>query len=296
MIDAAIGIVKANALRARNVDWSATEVAVRAMVMDSKTSADTYPAIRMLLSRLEDHHSIFLEPTRARTIATQGYASEDPVIKSLPGGIGYISMPAYMGTEETAVRKFAKSVRSSIYEVAKSARCGWIVDLRNDAGGNMWPMVQSLQPLLGAGPLGRFDETTGQSPPWNALTSDDTSAERPKDNLSVSKVGGLIGPKTASSGEAVAIAFIGRANTRSFGKPTAGLTTSNKPFDLPDGSRIFLTTGVDVDRNGRAYSGAIVPDEPIADSASSGSDPDVAAAKTWLASSKACRQSAVKNR
>jgi len=62
----------------------------------------------------------------------------------------------------------------------------------------------------------------------------------------------LTDAKTASSGEAVAIAFRGRGRTRSLGSPTAGLTSTNTAFDLPEASRITLTTAIDVEAGGQA--------------------------------------------
>src|SRR5437899_12878929 len=46
----------------------------------------------------------------------------------------------------------------------------------------------------------------------------------------------LTDESTASVGEAVAVAFIGRSNTRSFGQPTAGVPTGNVVYHLADGA------------------------------------------------------------
>ena len=67
--------------------------------------------------------------------------------------------------------------------------------------------------------------------------------------------------QTASSGEAVLIAFVGRPNTRSFGTATRGLTTANDGFPLPDGASIMLAVGTYADRLGRVYGQAIEPDQ-----------------------------------
>src|SRR6266850_8052486 len=48
----------------------------------------------------------------------------------------------------------------------------------------------------------------------------------------------------ASSGEAIAIAFRGRPNTRSFGTPTCGLSTAVDQFPLSTGGRMAVVTGV----------------------------------------------------
>lgn len=64
---------------------------------------------------------------------------------------------------------------------------------------------------------------------------------------------------TAISGEAVAIAFRGRADTRSFGTPTCGLSTSNHTDRLSDGGNLYLTASVMADRSFPMRSSMILP-------------------------------------
>jgi hypothetical protein len=94
----------------------------------------------------------------------------------------------------------------------------------------------------------------------------------------------LTGPRTASSGEAVAVAFRGRPRTRSFGTPTCGMSTGNDVFPLSDRAAMFLTTCIMADRLGRSYGGAIRPDQDIAGATaqSHGQDPVIQAALAWL--------------
>jgi hypothetical protein len=56
-----------------------------------------------------------------------------------------------------------------------------------------------------------------------------------------------------------AIALIGRQGVRTFGAATAGYTTANEPFELPDGAEIALTSAFVRDRAGRDYRDTIVP-------------------------------------
>lgn len=65
---------------------------------------------------------------------------------------------------------------------------------------------------------------------------------------------------TASSGEALAIAFKGRVKTKSFGTKTFGVSTSNRSYTLSDGSRINLTISVFADRNKTKYGHSVYPD------------------------------------
>lgn len=87
----------------------------------------------------------------------------------------------------------------------------------------------------------------------------------------------LIGPHTASAGEAVAIALKGRPDTRFFGTPTHGQTTGNRSFKLPDGGLLALATEFELDRTGKRYDGPVEPDDMQ-------TDPELArkAAEAWL--------------
>ena len=78
----------------------------------------------------------------------------------------------------------------------------------------------------------------------------------------------------ASSGEAIAIAFRGRPNTRSFGTPTCGLSTAVEQFPLTrageilpfsQSARIAVVTDVMADRTMKKYGGVIEPDELVSD-------------------------------
>ena len=91
------------------------------------------------------------------------------------------------------------------------------------------------------------------------------------------KVAVLIDENTVSSGEAVALAFVGRPNTRLFGSNSCGKTTANHAFTLSDGAVLALTFGVMTDRNKNKFWGPIIRDE----TPSSQSDA-VTAAINWL--------------
>ncbi|HEX5184099.1 MAG TPA: S41 family peptidase [Allosphingosinicella sp.] len=85
----------------------------------------------------------------------------------------------------------------------------------------------------------------------------------------------LIGPRTASSGEMSAVAFIGRARARTFGALSAGFTTANQAYPLSDGAMLVVTETTIRDRTGRDYAGPIRPDVPADDAEQ--------AAEHWLA-------------
>jgi carboxyl-terminal processing protease len=70
----------------------------------------------------------------------------------------------------------------------------------------------------------------------------------------------LSSARTASSGEAVILAFAGCPTTCRIGTATRGLTTANEDFPLADDATLLLTIGTFVDRCGRVYGGPIEPD------------------------------------
>ena len=81
--------------------------------------------------------------------------------------------------------------------------------------------------------------------------------------------------------EAIVVAFRGRPDTRSFGKPTAGLTTGVEGFRLADGAMLFLATSRFADRDGAVYDGPLPPDDLVLDR------PEDAALE-WLLEQPAC--------
>jgi len=56
------------------------------------------------------------------------------------------------------------------------------------------------------------------------------------------------------------ISLLGKPNTKSFGYPTAGLTSANSFVELSDGSALSLAGSYVRDRTDKIYRGSIQPD------------------------------------
>jgi C-terminal processing protease CtpA/Prc len=217
--------------------------------------------------------------------------------------IGWISVPAFKedSTAAPPVRyqqqvSFAQQLQTQLRAEDQRDRCGWIVDLRANQGGNMWPMILGVAPLLSTHPeakeiIGAFNlGKTHQV--WSLQSGRVMLDERMRIELAsppyvlhhpAPAVAVLFGSKTASSGEMMALAFRGRPTARSFGQPTAGLSTANNPVRLTDGSMLLLTGSVAVDRNFKGDGGKLQPDVSTSDSADA-----EAAARRWLMEQPAC--------
>jgi hypothetical protein len=278
LLDEAIGIVRANALHTKDVDWSAREPEIRALAAGAEQTSDVYGAIKYLLLILDDGHSFFMPPAQTTANAKGGADNPMPEVAS-KNDVVSIAMPGYSGTDPTAARLYALRMFKALEQSAPAARCGWIVDLRNDGGGNMYPMLNGLKPFLGDDRLGFF-VTSSQKVPW--VTRGLVPPPLPLMKLRTASVAVITGPHTASSGEIVAIAFRGRPHVRSFGHPTAGLTTANRAFPLSDGSSLALAVSIDADRTGHVYGGKLDPDEVVDDATV------LDVASKWLHESSGC--------
>ena len=148
----------------------------------------------------------------------------------------------------------------------------WVVDLRGNGGGTMWPMLAVVAPLLRPGPEGRigaFVDRAGVSTPWRlaggAVLADRQPMARAAPGSLPGPVAVLVDGGTASAGEAVAVAFRGVPDVRSYGSPTLGMSSSNETVPLPDGAVLNVTTSRFADRNGQVYGSRISPDVPTDD-------------------------------
>jgi hypothetical protein len=279
----AIGILRHRHIDSAGADWGSIVAQARADAAGAQHPAETYGAIRGVLTRLGERHS-FLVPAPATTgsriggLSAPGRAYQQvPTSRLIGGRIGEVALPGLNTIRPNgaaAGNAYRAALRAALERLDGGALCGWVIDLRNNDGGNMWPMLQGLDPLLGPAPFGFFVAPSGQLALWQRESGSirtSFKAAAPEEAAFALKGGAapvavLIGPRTASSGEMTAIALIGRADVRTFGAPTAGLTTANVPIRMSDGAYLVVTETFVRDRTGRDYRGAILPDEPTKES------------------------------
>jgi C-terminal processing protease CtpA/Prc len=250
--------------------------------------------------------------TKTRTIAGSGWViastAEDMhgelITKTLNGRerhVGYLLVPSFGGEDSfdpAKASQFANRLHDHIRRLDQSGATAWIVDLRFNSGGNMWPMLAGVGPLLNAKRVGAFVRKGEESVYWeyaegragtmsnvNAVIDKPYTLKNPNAKLVV-----LVGKYCTSSGEAIAVAFRGRENTRFLGKPTGGATTSTQSVWMGDGAMLFVTNAIYADRTGAVYGGTLIPDDIIADSPDELADPrpplledpGISAAWAWL--------------
>ena len=217
-----------------------------------------------------------------------------PSARRLDGGIGYLELP---GTSGPRSAEYDDALHAELAELDDGSLRGYILDLRCNTGGSLFPMLAGIGPLAGTGKLGAFvSAQSGADWTYDAELGKATSESHElasvaepyplRDDLPVAV---LTGPLTAGAGEALAVAFAGRARTRRFGEPTRSLSHSNTQKPLADGALLVLTVTVHSDRTGARYANGVPPDETVATDWTrfgTADDPVVAAACKWLASVK----------
>lgn len=285
---AALDIMEQNSINRRKIDWPVFRATALGRIAGAQVPADTYTAIRLALVQLGDRHSLFVQPSLSATVAAGGAPLSLPSGKMLQDRIADIEMPGFQGSSAQAA-DYAEQAHAVIARLDQAQPCGWIVDLRDNPGGNMWPMLAGIGPVLGNGTAGAFIDLDNHQTSYSydegaARSGQDTvmAVEKPYTlHAPMPAVAVLTSGRTTSSGEAITVAFRGRPHTRSFGQPTYGLSTGNQGFELPDGAFIYLTTTVFADRTGTQYGKQIAPDQLV------WADPAGEAAK-WLLAQPDC--------
>ena len=328
-IQEAISRVRPMAYRSDLVDWTAIEADMRRRTAGARDTTDMLPGYAALTYGLGDRHS-FIQPTSGALAAWRERHGDQRFLPDTPprprpdsaflgrtriesrdvtvGGVRtarLVTVPPVSGSGDPA-RDYAALLFTSVGD-AQPQTCGYLVDLRGNTGGNVWPMRTGLSALLGDGPAGQSMDRTGTISTYAEIREgmatviepgEDqgtvmirTTGWRPLPRLASAPVAVLIDGGVYSSGEGVAVAFKGRPATRFFGVRTGGLASSNDNVVLGDGTNLVITVAMMADRNGGTHPLGVEPDEVVAAGEGSQSDPDdavVEAARAWLQTQPAC--------
>ena len=236
-----------------------------------------YPIIESILKELKDNHSFFMRKEEVtRWKSTSKINGNNGLItfscKRLNQDIGYINMKGFSSGDSIFIQNYADSLQHQIKLIDNEHIKGWILDLRENRGGNCWPMLAGIGPLLGNGICGYFIDNNQKKSSWfyqdgasgtDSLTITRVSKQPYTLINDLNPIAVLTGDQTASSGEVIVTAFHGKKNARSFGQSTWGVSTGNANFTLSDGSMLFLASSIYADRKERAFGKKIEPDEMI---------------------------------
>lgn len=292
----ALDVVERRALFSPRLDWADVRREALAVVAGAKQYSDTHDFLGDVLVRAGGRHSGLVRPgpgpRRSRLTPEQREALGPPhptghVIEHANVGVGpgvggpiaYLRIPrtAHLHSDlakTSAVRdaRYVAAGAEVVSTLLATEPRGWIVDLRANVGGNMWPMLAVAGPLLPSGVLGYFEGRSGDFRPFGVnagiamlngrkmaqLDSFGLLARRAQTPIAV-----LVSGHTASSGEAIALAFRAQPRARLFGTPTYGLTTANFPHVLRDRAVLRITTSYYADHRKVRCEGPIPVDQDL---------------------------------
>ncbi|WP_310570689.1 S41 family peptidase [Gemmatimonas sp.] len=254
------------------VDWGQVESKALAAAAGAQTITDAHPGIRAALVEIRDPWAVYrsasgqvVGPDQPRCVRTTATAP------SVPADVGYLKATPTPNRGIRAEREAAVAVRTKLKSGDDNGAVHWIIDLRGYFMGTLPAAVIGLSPIMGDGTVFKM-QYANNVVPFNANESsiksngDELQIDLGRFKLSSQKrrIAVLVDGGTAGVGELLAIAFMGRSNTRVFGTPTCGIPPMRLvPQKLKDGAEFSLSAFRVQDRDGRVYRGPIEPTERI---------------------------------
>jgi carboxyl-terminal processing protease len=286
-VDVAYDFIKTNSIHRYQVNWNHVDQQFWAAISSAHNLNDTMDAFVQVLKSLDDvHGQLYLHdqyygcwPTNEEHSAEERLSQLMQKAKATTGKIkcdlldgqyAYIRVPGFDAYGSEAVDLYSKALRDTIDQWGQKKVKGFILDLRLNMGGNIYPMLNGLGHLLGEGEIAyEVDVSYLLGGIWRIQNGNFITNSFLMTNLEEREVNGLnqipivvlIGPVTASAGSVTAITFKGRKNTCFIGEPTAaGYTTSNGYFQF--GPDFFMNFAISymADRNMRFYPSSVDPD------------------------------------
>lgn len=288
-VDSLYTFIKFNSIHRTTVDWNKIDKSFNEQIKTAKSLNDTMNCFVTVLRSLNDVHSqiflndqyyghypsfddsvlVWIKPLNDKAISMTNIIHSEILAKE----IGYIRIPSFQVFDSKQINAYAQSLADSVSKLSKKCKKGFIIDLRLNGGGNVYPMLTGLSQLLGNKTVGyETDVKDSIIRTWEIKNGNfiiggyQTTDIKVKSNSNLAKVPivVILGPVAKSSGSMVAIAFKGRPNTYFIGEPTAdGYTTSNGYFQFASNLTLNFATNYVADRNRQVYKTTVNPDLTI---------------------------------
>ncbi len=288
-----MGLISEYSLFREKIDTSALMEHWKDFSSCAEDRDGVYEGLRVILGMIDNHSRHWSKRTVeqwSNTSSNERYQLKLATGYRIDEQLAYISMPSLGSGDEKTKTLFADHLQHLIDSLDHPKLKGWVLDLRENDGGNCWPMLAGIGPILGEGVCGYFKERENYYG-WSYKKGGSYNGSYPQ--LQVSRkpyqphsksapVAVLTGPGTTSSGEIVAVAFKNRPLSKSFGQKTGGYSTGVNNYELSDGSQLLLTGSVYVDRAKNAYPDGVEPDVAVSTAGRIAGDPVLEAAISWL--------------
>lgn len=278
-IDKSIELIEANSILTENLSKIKNELYNKSQNLNSID--EVAPLYEEVFKQLNDYHGGLKYKGK-----TYGWSNPNVVAnaylknkiktdkstfsKVIEKKIGYIRIAGNNDFAFKKVDSLANDIVSHINHINSNKIKGWIIDLRLNTGGNMYPILLGLKEFIGNNvifggfrnaqnkPTGNWEIKEGKLWIDGIVLDRKIDLDHPvKTNIPLVI---LTSCYTASAGEMTTISFIGRNNTFIVGEPTANYTTAVQGFEINNNAGINLSTDYVVDRNLKVYKSNIFPD------------------------------------
>ncbi len=243
-----VRILDREGLYADKPEWAVKKKEVLSSAKAISTLEEAHSLVQDAAGVAGGKHSFLIAPVKD----TASYQESAPEVKLLEGNILHAILPAHSGVTVTD-SLYIHTVSDFLQEHLDAK--GVIVDLRDNTGGNMYPMIASVSPLIPDGIIIRFKSRKRTIP----ISLEYVTISYQIDSKSIGKlpsstpVALLTNEWTGSAGEGTLICFRGLDNVKTFGRPTAGYASGNVTYTLADGYKFAVTMSADMARTGEVF-------------------------------------------
>lgn len=231
---------------------------IRNDISNQHTYKEIYPLLKQALAIKSGKHGSLMTPSEVKKESSQFKAPTS----SVKDNILYVHLPEFSGSSSQG-EKYANTI---YYKMTSKIYKGIIIDLSNNLGGDIGPMLAGISPVI---PNGKLFEIVNAADNPTSVTfhGSVTNNMGTKIDLgNVKKVTGIpvaviINRWTASSGELTALALENNPSVKTFGGESAGYTSINTTYMMYNGAQVNITTSKIKKNNGQVlFNNKIKPD------------------------------------
>jgi carboxyl-terminal processing protease len=220
-----------------------------------------------------DPHSDFFRPQKIREKGKQPKNLYSFRGRRIADTYVYLDIHGCQALDSVSCKLYADSLASLVSSLYWSGQNGWVIDLRSNHGGNMYPTLAGLSALLGEGILGYDIYPNGHQKAWYVFKWDSIAGKIDSIELldTVHRIPRkmpivvITGEETGSAGEALVLSFRKNPSVKIMGTPTAGFATGNTLIFMSDSGALNITSSFLADREGEYFDGPVPPDLVVED-------------------------------
>ncbi len=267
-------IIEDNSVKKDSLNWDDLKKIVKDSIKRFNSNEDAYRAISYTIRLIDDGHSVFVEAQNPSKGAINNLLLIDtlsiPSISKriIEGNIGYIKLTGFIAND-SLTDLYALEIRKALISIDTAAKLsGWIIDLRNNSGGKLTSEPLGLSPLFSLPLIGISWDNKNTFKNISQENNYFYFGDYKMDSLNYNstlvnvnkKIAVLVGGKTVSGGEFLALAFKFQKETKLFGSKTKGKTSHLRLFEFRSNAKLLLATDYYCDKDRNILTGGLVPD------------------------------------